>query len=288
VKTPNREDLNFRDLFPLPPSSEIEAAYLYEYMRESQMLRNAITGERKSEQGLPSPFLPNLTLPRLGYLIVKLQSAGFPKPWKQLSKTFQTRLVSLLVTGAKRLGDTKLYPPVIIEQGWPELDYSENCWRVGQLQPLELSLFKRWEHSGRKCFFGFIRIDTDYNETEAVEAFRNEFRNRWPKTRGGGSAKWRERLKQLAVMRICRHERKRTAGDYIKQWKRLNLVAELCGYKGCVKEAAAYKERRKQGRGAEPMSEAAKVEISSARSEGRKFFQSLFPGEEPLSYRSGS
>jgi hypothetical protein len=277
VKTPNHVDPDFRDLFPLPPSSEIEAACLYEYMRESQTLRDAITGERKSGQGLPSPFLPNLTLPRLGYLIVKLQSAGFPKPWKQLSKRLQTLLFSLLVTGAKRPGDTKLYPPVIIEQGGPEFDYSENCWRVGQLQPFELSLFKRWEHSGRKCFFGFIRIDTAYNETEAVEAFRNEFRNRWPKRKRGGARQYHDLLNKLAVMRIWKNKR--------DQWNRLKFVAELCGYKGCVNELAAYKERCKQGYGDQPMGNSAKVEMSMARNEARAFFQRLFPGEEPLSYR---
>ena len=53
-----------------------------------------------------------------------------------------------------------------------EFDPLENCWRVGQLEPFELSLFKGWEHSGRPLFFGFIRIDRTYNETEAVEAFR--------------------------------------------------------------------------------------------------------------------
>jgi hypothetical protein len=271
---PEDESLDFKFLGSAS-QSEIKTACLYEYMRESQTLRGAISGGR-SDQGLAYPFLPNLTLPRLGYLIVKLQSAGFPKPWKQLSRRFQTLLVSLLVTRGKRHGDTKLYPPVIIEQGWPEFDSSENCWRVRQLEPFELSLFKRWEHSGRKCFFGFIRIDTDYNETEAVEAFRTEFRKHWPKTGGGGSAKWRDRLNQLAVMRIWKHKR--------DQWKRLKMVAEFCGYKGCKREAAAYKKRCEEGRGDEPMSEAAKVEMSRARGAARTFFKSFFPGEEPLSY----
>src|SRR5262249_46428205 len=138
------------------------------------------------------------------------------------------------------------------------------------------SLFKGWEYSGRKCFFGFIRIDCTYNETEASKAFKNEFRKRRPKTSGGGRANWRARLTQLAVMRIWKQEP--------DQWKRLKLVAEFCGYKGCMEELAAYKERCKEGHGNEPMGDAAKVEISSARSEARKFFQSLFPGEEPLSY----
>jgi hypothetical protein len=291
VKTSNHENPDFRDLFPSPPSSEIEAACLYEYMRESQTLRGALNASTEKERRkigsqLVTPFFLSFTEDRFFRLMVALQEAGFPKPWKRLSKPSQKQLVALLAESMERTmrRDKRLYPPVIIEQGWQEFDYSENCWRVGQLQPFELSLFKRWEHSGRKCFFGFIRIDRAYSETEAVEAFTNEFRKHWPKTRGGGGAKWRERLKQLAVMRICAHERKRSAGDYIKQWKRVQLVAEFCGYHGCVKEAAAYEKRCEEGRGDESMSKAAKVEISSACSEARKFFQSLFPREEPLSY----
>ena len=270
------ENLDFRGLFSSASPSEIEAACLYEYMRESQTLRDSVSGERKSDQRLPSPFLPNFSLPRLGFLIVKLQRAGFPKPWKQLPKRFQALLVSLLATGGKRSGNAKLYPQVIIEQGQPEFDYSENSWRMGQLQPFELSLFKGWEHSGRKCFFGFIRIDTGYNETEASQAFRMAFRKHWPKTKSGGSAKWRERINQLVVMRIWKHER--------NQWKRLKLVAKFCGYEGCIKEAAAYKKRCGAGHANEPMSEAAKVEMSKARGAARTFFQGLFPREEPLSY----
>lgn len=98
---------------------------------------------------------------------------------------------------------------------------------------------------------------------------------RWEK-KGGGDAKWRDRLNQLAVMRIWKHER--------NQWKRLKLVAKFCGYKGCIQEADAYEKRCKEGDADEPMGNAAKVEMSRARSEARKSFQGLFPREEPLSY----
>ena len=83
-------------------------------------------------------------------------------------------------------------------------------------------------------------------------------------------------LDALSVMRIRKHER--------NQWKRLKLVAEVCGYKGCVEEAAAYKERRKQWLRSEPISKVAKVEMSRARSKARAFFQSFFPREEPLNH----
>jgi hypothetical protein len=77
-------------------------------------------------------------------------------------------------------------------------------------------------------------------------------------------------------MRIWKHAH--------NQWKRLELVAKFCGYRGCVNEAKAYRERCKYGRGGEPMSNAAKAEMSSARADALKFFHSLFPDEEPLNY----
>jgi hypothetical protein len=270
------KSLDFRDL----TAWELQAACLYEHMRESRMLRGALTAatedERKEKAFGLSPFLLRFSEERFFRLMVALQDAGFPKPWQGLSKASRAQLVSLLAKSTGHAEDKKLYPPIIIEQGAAEFDLSENCWRVGQLEPFELSLFKAWEHSGRAYFFGFIRIDAGYNETEAVEAFRTEFRKHWPKTKGGGRAKWRDRLNQLAVMRIWKRER--------DQWKRLKMVAEFCGYKDCIREAAAYKKRCKEGRGDEPMSRAAKIEMSSARSEARKIFQSLFPGQEPLNH----
>jgi hypothetical protein len=297
------ESFDFRNLFSSASPSEIQAACLYEYMRESQKLRDELNVGGKSDQELQapfypnvmfarvlrnvsrlgrstlqSPFLPNLGPSQLGVLFVALGKAGF-RPWVRLNDASKTQLVSLLtgITESRFRGNKETYPPVVIEEGWAEFDHLENCWRIGQLEPFELSLFKGWEHSGRKCFFGFIRIDTDYNESEAVEAFRTEFKKHRARTRGGGSTNWRARLKELAVMRIWRREP--------NQWKRLKLVAECCEYKGCMEELAAYSQRRKEGHGDEPMSEAAKVEISRARSEARKFFQTLFPSEEPLSYR---
>jgi hypothetical protein len=251
----------------------LEAECLYEYMRESQTLSGAMSGERKS-----LPYLPKLTLPRLGYLIRKLQSADFPKPWKRLSKRSRAPLVLLLRNSARVAAgrNAKLYPPVVIEEGWREYDYSENCWRVGQLGPLELSLFKGWKYSSRRYFVGFIRIDRGCNEKEAVAAFRNEFRKHCPRPRGGGGRQYRDLLNQLAVMRIWKQDR--------DQWKRLAEVAEQCGYKACKREAAAYKERRKQGHCDEPMCKDARAEIERARSSARDFFKTLFPWEEPMNY----
>jgi hypothetical protein len=318
VKTPNHENPDFRDLFPLPPSPEIEAACLYEYMRESQRLRDELNGRGKSDQGLQcpffpnlmlarvslnvrrlgrstlqSPFLPNSTLSELGVLLVALRRAGFPRPWKRLNDASKTHLVSLLagITKERLRGDKKTYPPVIIEEGAAEFDPVENCWRVGQLEPSELSLFKitlpdresteRWEHSSRRFFFGFIRIDRGCNETEAVEAFREEFRKRWGKTKGGGSPKWQAKLNDLVVMRLSKRFPRRE--DAIK---RVEHVANYttAGFAGCKAFMDDRQKARREKREVEQcMSKEAIEEMSRACGDALKFFQTFFPGEIPLS-----
>ena len=273
-----QESFDFRDL----TDWEVETACLYEQMRESRMLRGALNAAAEDERrekafGLSTPFFLRFSEERFFRLMVVLQRAGFPKPWRGLCKASQEELVSLLAKSSGRTEDKKLCPPIIIERGAAEFDLSENRWRVGQLEPFELSLFGSGVQSRSKPHLGFIRIDTGYNETEFIEACRGEFRKLKGKTKGGGGGtRWRDRLKQLAVMRIWKCEP--------HQWKRLALVAEVCGYRGCKREAAAYKKRCEEGRGDEPMNEAAKVEMSKARGAARTFFQGLFPGEEPLSY----
>jgi hypothetical protein len=84
-------------------------------------------------------------------------------------------------------------------------------------------------------------------------------------------------MKALSVMRICKLHKG-------KPWKKLELVAKVCGYKGCVSEAAEYKSRCKEGRGDRPMGKTAQTEMSDARSRALKFFQRLFPGETPSNY----
>jgi hypothetical protein len=272
-------------------------------MRESEALRGELNGRGKGEEelqcpfypdvmfarvmqnirrlgrrGLQSGFLPNLSFSQLGVLLVALLEAGYPEPWEELKDASKRHLESLLggLWKGRLRGDKEKNPVVVIEEGAPEFDPWENCWRVGQLEPFELGMFKGREHSGRKNFLGFIRIDSAYNEKEAVDAFRAEYKKYRARKRGGGGANWRGRLSALVAMRIWKGER--------DPRKRLKQVAEYCGYKGCVAEAAAYKERCKEGHCDEPISEIARVELSRARARARKFFQELFPGEEPLSY----
>jgi len=274
------ESVDFRFLESASPAHQ-QGACNYEYMRESEALRDAIAKPENKGRGFPTLFLPDLTFSQLGLRLLALRRAGFPKPWKRLTKDSQDRLVSLLAEwreetmwGNKSLGIPPDYPPVVIEPAYEDSLAREH--KLPYSSPLEASEPNLFQRSGRKYFRGFILIDEAYNATQAVRCFKEWFRERYGKTKGGGGPKWRNRLKELAVMRIWKHE--------TNQWKRLQLVAEFCRYKGCMKEAAAYKERCNEGGGDEPMSKAAKVEMSSARAEALKHFQDLFPGEKPLNW----
>jgi hypothetical protein len=282
-KSDGKFDIDAECKFSDPRSAELlETVCKYEYMRESQALRDAINGKDSRRRPVFSPFVHDSMRPGGIYrLVLALQKAGFPKPWNKLKQNARRELVSAISEWDKE--GKKRNPPVVIEAASPEPDeelnydpdkpHDRTYWR---LAPSEPELLRGWEQSERKYFFGFIRIDEAYNETEAAKAFKTWFGKRREKTKGGGRDNWRAKLKNLVVMRIWKRER--------DQWKRLKQVAEFCGCKSCVKEAAAYKERCKQGRGDDPMSNAAKVEISSARGHAREFFQGYFPGEEPLNY----
>jgi hypothetical protein len=251
-------------------------------MRESGMLRGTLNAPTEEERKEKAGYL--VTLFFLGFseegffrLMGALQAAGFPAPWEELSDTSRAELVSLLRNWAGR--DRKLYPPVVIEQGWPEYDYQGDCYRVGQ-GPFESSLFKGREHwAWRPPFVGFIRINPGCTETEAVEAFGNEFRKRWGKRKGGGGVKWRDRLNQLEVMRIW----KRFPDD---PNKRVAQIAQLpIGFKGCRDYLEERRKAIREKREVDPrISKTAEAEMSRARREARASFKTLFPGEEPLSY----
>lgn len=87
----------------------------------------------------------------------------------------------------------------------------------------------------------------------------------------------RSYMKALSVLRIRKlHER--------NPWKRLELVAEVCGYKDCKREWAAYKERCRRGHAKEPMSQGAKSEMGNACKRALSFFQGLFPAEAPSNF----
>jgi len=77
--------------------SEIEAACMYEHWRESQTLRNGISESKNKSSQLPSSFAPHLTFAQQFRLLLRLQEAGFPKPWRELTEESQRQLVSSIL-----------------------------------------------------------------------------------------------------------------------------------------------------------------------------------------------
>src|SRR5262245_7178835 len=121
-----RASLDFRDLFSSASPADIEAACLYEYLRESQTLRDAINAEMEDERKeksyrLKTPFFLGFTEEQFFRLMLTLHQAGFPKPWKALPKEFRAQLVLLLAKSMRR--DKGLHPAVVIEEASVEFDH---------------------------------------------------------------------------------------------------------------------------------------------------------------------
>jgi hypothetical protein len=87
----------------------------------------------------------------------------------------------------------------------------------------------------------------------------------------------RSDLKALSVLRIGKLHK----GN---PWKRVELVAKVCGYKPCKEEAKAYEERRKRGHANEAMSGRAKSQMSQERHRALSLFQWWFPWGKPSNY----
>ena len=280
-----RQSVDFTPLFRSGSSDEIEAACKYEYMRESRTLVDAVAdAESKKGSGLTPSFFRSLTVPQFFRLMIGLGRAGFPKPWCKLDEASHAMLIPLLkelrtdpALEAQVTTSDQVVPALSIEPAEVVFDHygtTADDWYHFRLEPTEPKLIKE---CGSEDFVGFIRIAKGCNQTDAVNEFRTWFSDHFPKSKGGGGTKWRNRLEQLAVMRIC--------GSIADQWKRLEEVAKYCSYAGCKEETKQHKKRCPEGGADEPMAKKAQVEITNANKEAREFFQRLFPGEEPLSYR---
>jgi hypothetical protein len=218
-------------------------------------------------------------------LVLALRQAGFPKPWKTLKDDAQQELIRAISNWDEER--KKTYPPVVIEPGF-ERDLERNKSRVlvsrsgaSNLSSLSFIVGNGRGENTSAVLFGLMKPTMKLKRLRPSEM---SFENAGRRPEAAVSAKWRARLSRLAVMRIWKYAcAAQNGNDYLTQWKRVKLIAKLCGYKGCIKEYAKYQERCKQGRGDWPMTETASEEMSRARAEARKFFQRLFPNEEPLS-----
>jgi len=265
-----RESLDFRDLFCSASPSDIEAGCLYEYMRESRLLRDTLNvetgderGKKRPPYGLATPFFLGFSDEQLFRLLVSLPEAGFPRPWKTLPKEFQGQFVSLLAKSTRR--DKELYPPVAIEEGSVEFDhYGETAdqWYHWRLEPAEPNLLKGWEQSRRRHFFGFIRIDEDVTQTEACNAFREWFENHSIKHLKG-NLHFDGKLNQLAAMR-ARH--------YYARGEREAVLFETTGKKTYERDPFKIGS----------CTDNADTGLSRDCEAAKTFFQTLFPDEEPI------
>ena len=265
--------------------SEIEACCLYEYFRESAVMCEAFQQRRP----MPLQGYRDADIHDYVRLRVALTTAGFPVPWNRLSPEQRVMLARPLYSpdGEQYFGtgvldwalkDTDKHPPLLVKKFLPAHD------------PLEAeALLEQWKQAAyydapldRSYFFGLFRLDEGYNETEAKDAFTAWFKERFPQTKSGNRERWQAKLNDLVVMRL----RKLYPGKK-NLIKRVQHVAELTtlGFAGCK---AFWNDRQKAKREKreveQRMSKAANEEMSRARADARKFFQTVFPGETPLHY----
>jgi hypothetical protein len=275
------------NLKELSAAGELEAACKYEYMRESQALRDEIENSEtnynrefklfnysgaiiasRPRRVLPSFAYENLRASERYHLAVALQKAGFSKPWNTLRKDAQRELVSLVGEWDKER--KKSNPPVVVEAASPEPDEELNYdpdrphnriyWRLKPSEP-EL-LQKQWP--GHPYFFGFIRVDEERSQTEMVEAFTAWVQKRYARHKKG-NPQWIGKLNQLAAMRVRHH--------YPRSERRVILLSLTSKktYKRGINET-------------EPDTGKMDVGLSRDCREAREFFQTLFHGQEPISF----
>ena len=277
-----------------------EAKRVSEQGEAARSAENAKQGKKRAK------MLPSLT--RLGWfrLTLALRKAGFPAPWKELNDDARNELIRAI--GEWDEERRKSYPPVVIEEAVPERDLQrerqrrengvvhEKEFRQGDLldlsnlrptvwrfTPSEPELLRSGQQSGRKYFYGFIRIDESYNVTDAKKAFTARLLERYGKTKRGGGPHWQAKLNSLVVMRLWKQFPARKGAV-----SRVEHVAKFTtrGLKGCKEwwENRCRSKKDKLGLVDDRMSKAANEEMSKARADALTFFQSLFRDEMPLNY----
>ena len=188
--------------------------------------------------------LPSFTRGERYRLVLALLKAGFPAPWKELNNEARNELIGPI--GDWDRERKKSFPPVMIEEGVVKRDSERELaspiyklvplkpqrrddgdarlWHPPPAAPGEPELLHHGQQSGRAYFYGFIRIDESYNQTEVEAAFTTWLKGRYGKTKGGGTPHWEAKLNDLVVVRLWKQFPKRD--DAIK---RVQHVAEFTG-----------------------------------------------------------
>jgi hypothetical protein len=271
-----KHECDFRNV----KSYQIEACCHYEYFRESAAMRKTCVLATCTDEIARSTL--TFVLNKVGWKDAAEKNEA-PPPWNSLDAAIKDEL-SRCVRRCVKLKNKHptRHRPLLVQEFSPghdpfEIERQLEGWKEKAYYDASLD---------RDYFFGLFRLDETYNETKAVRAFRALFLKRRAranrdlsthgKTKGGGGGwrLWQARLNDLVVMRLW----KRFPKDPLK---RAEHVAEFttAGFKGC-------KDYWDGGRAVDRIiGKAANEEISKARAKALKFFQSLFPGERPLSWQ---
>jgi len=275
-------------------SNEVEACCYYEYFRESAAMLGAF------KEAHPMPLTGD------AWDSIRLRSAltmaDFPVAWNKVELDRKKELTKVVLAWHASDTDTLKHPALVVSElplecfyhpdvqdevlkrWWEKTYVSASFSDAESPETLEEFLTRGTfpycdEHTYSYWLF---RLDESYNETEAKKAFKEWFKKRYPQTKGGNRERWRAKLNDLVVMRL----RKRFPGKS-NVIRRVQHVAELttAGFAGCK---AFWNDRQKAIRAKrnvdQQMSKAANEEMSRARADALKFFQSLFLGEMPMSY----
>jgi hypothetical protein len=263
----------------------LTAGCLYEYARESDRFRCMLVIDRtpKEERFWSAgcqdhPSLPLIEFERSPTGHIDILRSG----WETWLRDFANELIAnksfaeLLGTNQTKvqksldaLGTYCLYPKAVELPGRHIITHGDAQPEFGYPGSQVFQIEVCWRHYNNKEIG---------DEMERLAASCRPPNEKGPQRTGKKrESKVRSDLKALSAMRIWKlHER--------NPWKRLDLVANVCRYKGCVKEAAAYKRRCKEGHGDEPMSKAAKAEMTRARKHALSLFQYWFPWDKPSNH----
>jgi hypothetical protein len=291
------DDYDFRSWAKGASRERLEAGCLYEYARESRKLRGLLvlmnpkrkrkpfeveTDPGNGEQfDLPCSFEglqereARRVLGSLRWLVDFADPLADNKSFAELFRTNPTKLDRSFVKRPLHfLTALQLALPFLGEKPWPWREFIPLILPherpIGSDGSENIAIRVRWGH--------FTNGEIGKAMKEFARAYRPPDEAAKEPRRQGTRRKItiQSHLNALSVMRIWKHER--------NQWKRLNLVAQVCGYKGCEKEAAAYKDRCKDGHADQPMNKAAKVEMTKARKRALSLFRLWFPWENPANY----
>jgi hypothetical protein len=302
VKTwgkPEKGDYNFAPWLKDASSELLEAGCIYEYAREAWKLRCWLALMNESDDGERAKLVNDAW--------AKAAPATFPRPlrWlvdfaneladntnfgdvlcvkrRKVMRSLARHPIHLSLKGIDlaypRLGDAGPPPwpwqPWSVWTPWGAIDPNRPLPKVfNRPSPNndgseKLAVLIQWRE------FTDSEIGAEMKRLAALHRPESEPE---PKRKGQKPKdRIRSYMKALSVLRIRKlHER--------NPWKRLELVAEVCGYRDCKREWAAYKERCKRGHAKEPMSQGAKSEMGNACKRALSFFQRLFPAEAPSNF----